>query len=146
MNRYLVIESATGIVRNVIVKEANVPYVVAGMELVDTLAAPPNVSIDWRRSGAQWIAPYDPVPESASPATIRVALRRLHGVTNAQLDATVGAVLASIPNPGERDDAETLWLYSVSIRRDHPLVAAVAVAFNLTDAQTDEVFRVAATI
>jgi hypothetical protein len=34
----------------------------------------------------------------------------------------------------------------VSIRRDHPLVAAVAVAFNLTDAQTDEVFRVAATI
>lgn len=87
-----------------------------------------------------------PVPEAASPATIRVALRRLHGVTNAQLDATVGAVLASIQDPGERDDAETLWLYSVSIRRDHPLVAAVAQAFSLTDAQTDEVFRVAATI
>ena len=88
----------------------------------------------------------EPVPEAASPATIRVALRRLHGVTNAALDATVGAVLASIQDPGERDDAETMWLYSVSIRRDHPLVAAVAVAFNLTDAQTDEVFRVAETI
>lgn len=88
----------------------------------------------------------EPVPEAVSPATIRVALRRLHGVTNAALDATVGAVLAGIADPGERDDAETLWLYSVSIRRDHPLVAAVAVAFNLTDAQTDEVFRVAATI
>jgi hypothetical protein len=87
-----------------------------------------------------------PVPDAASPATIRVALRRLHGVTNAQLDATVQAVLAGIADPGERDDAETLWLYSVSIRRDHPLVAAVAQAFSLTDAQTDEVFRVAATI
>lgn len=88
----------------------------------------------------------DPVPETASPATIRVALRRLHGITNATLDATVGAVLSSISDPGERDDAETLWLYSVSIRRDHPLVAAVAQAFNLTDAQADEVFRVAATV
>ena len=88
----------------------------------------------------------DPVPEAASPATIRVALRRLHGITNATLDATVAAVLAGISDPGERDDAETLWLYSVSIRRDHPLVAAVAQAFSLTDAQTDEVFRVAATV
>lgn len=87
-----------------------------------------------------------PVPEAASPATIRVALRRLHGITNSVLDATVGAVLSTISDPGERDDAETLWLYSVSIRRDHPLVAAVAQAFNLTDAQTDEVFRVAETV
>ena len=97
------------------------------------------------------IAEYDDgvslyVPESASPATIRVALRRLHGITNATLDATVAAVLAGISDPGERDDAETLWLYSVSMRRDHPLVAAVAQAFSLTDAQTDEVFRVAATV
>lgn len=87
-----------------------------------------------------------PIPETASPATIRVALRRLHGVTNAALDATVGAVLSAIPDPGERDDAETLWLYSVSIRRDHPLVAAVGAALNLTADQVDEVFRVAATI
>lgn len=97
------------------------------------------------------IAEYDdgtpmPVPEAASPATIRVALRRLHGVTNATLDATVAAVLAGISDPGERDDAETLWLYSVSIRRDHPLVSAVSAALNLTSDQTDEVFRVAATV
>jgi hypothetical protein len=87
-----------------------------------------------------------PVVEAASPATIRVALRRLHGVTNAALDATVGAVLAGIADPGERDDAETLWLYSVSIRRDHPLVAAVGAALNLTPAEVDDVFRLAATI
>ena len=88
----------------------------------------------------------EPVPEAASPATIRVALRRLHGVTNATLDATVAAVLASIQDPGERDDAETLWLYSVSIRRDHPLVAAVGQVLSLTSDQVDDVFRVAETI
>lgn len=88
----------------------------------------------------------EPVPEAASPATIRVALRRLHGITNAALDATVGTVLSSITDPGERDDAETLWLYSVSIRRDHPLVAAVGAALNITPDHVDEVFRVAATV
>jgi hypothetical protein len=88
----------------------------------------------------------EPVPDVASPATIRVALRRLHGVTNTALDATVDAVLSQITDPGERDDAETLWLYSVSIRRDHPLVAAVGQVLNLTSDQVDEVFRVAETI
>lgn len=96
------------------------------------------------------IADYDdgvlePVPEAASPATIRVALRRLHGVSNSALDATVAAVIDSLPID-EQDDAETMWLYSVSIRRDHPLVAAVGQVLNLTSAQVDEVFRVAATI
>lgn len=97
------------------------------------------------------IAEYDdgqvpPVPDAATPASIRVALRRLYGVGNATLDATVEAVLTNISDQGERDDAETLWLYSVSIRRDHPLVAAVAAALNLTTEQTDQAFRVAATV
>lgn len=86
------------------------------------------------------------VPEAASPATIRVALRRLHGVTNATLDATVAAVIAGLPTNDARDEAETMWVYSVSIRRDHPLVAAVGQALNLTSDQVDDVFRVAATI
>ena len=122
--------------------------VLGTIDLPDNMPADEVLRRTFTNSGvvAEGVVMPTPVPEAASPATIRVALRRLHGVTNAQLDATVGAVLASIPDPGERDDAETLWLYSVSIRRDHPLVAAVAVAFNLTDAQTDEVFRVAATI
>ena len=94
----------------------------------------------------EWIDVELPVPEAASPATIRVALRRLHGISNAALDATVGAVLAGISDPGERDDAETLWLYSVSIRRDHPLVAAVGQALNLSSGQVDDVFRTASTV
>lgn len=122
--------------------------VLGTIDLPDDMPADEVLRRTYTHSGvvAEGVVLPLPVPEAASPATIRVALRRLHGVTNAQLDATVQAVLAGIADPGERDDAETLWLYSVSIRRDHPLVAAVAVAFNLTDAQTDEVFRVAATI
>jgi hypothetical protein len=122
--------------------------VLGTIDLPDNMPADEVLRRTFTNSGvvAEGVVMPTPVPEAASPATIRVALRRLHGVTNAQLDATVQAVLAGIADPGERDDAETLWLYSVSIRRDHPLVAAVAVAFNLTDAQTDEVFRVAATI
>ena len=89
--------------------------------------------------------PIERVPDAASPATIRVALRRLYGVTNAQLDSVVSQVIASLP-PVDQDDAETLWIYSVSIRRDHPLVAAVGVALNLTTDQVDDVFRMAATI
>ena len=104
----------------------------------------------WDASGNlivdEWIDVKEFVPEAASPATILVALRRLHGVTNSVLDATVDTVLSQIADPGERDDAETLWLYSVSIRRDHPLVAAVGVALNLSSSQIDDVFRTANTI
>ena len=87
-----------------------------------------------------------PVPDAASPATIRIALRRLHGVPNSQLDFVVDSVIASIPDPDEREDARTLWTYSVSIRRDHPLVAAVSSSLSLTAADVDGVFRLAATI
>ena len=57
----------------------------------------------------------------------------------------MAAVIDSLP-ADEQDDAETMWLYSVSIRRDHPLVAAVGQVLSLTSDQVDDVFRVAATI
>ena len=122
--------------------------VLGTIDLPDNMPADEVLRRTFTNSGvvAEGVVMPTPVPEAASPATIRVALRRLHGVTNAQLDATVQAVLAGIADPGERDDAETLWMYSVSIRRDHPLVAAVGAALNLTPDQVDEVFRVAATV
>jgi hypothetical protein len=122
--------------------------VVGTLELPDSMPADEVLRRTYTQSGivADGVTLPEPVPDSASPATIRVALRRLHGVTNAAFDATVAAVLAGIADPGERDDAETLWLYSVSIRRDHPLVGAVGVALSLTSEQVDDVFRLAATI
>jgi hypothetical protein len=119
--------------------------VLGTIDLPDDMPADEVLRRTFTNSGvvAEGVVMPTPVPEAASPATIRVALRRLHGVTNATLDATLDAVLSQITDPGERDDAETLWLYSVSIRRDHPLVAAVGQALNLTSAQVDDVFRVA---
>jgi hypothetical protein len=122
--------------------------VVGTIDLPDDMPADEVLRRTYTQSGvlAEGYSLPTPVPESATPATIRVALRRLHGVTNSTLDATVDAVLSQIPDDGQREEAETLWLYSVSIRRDHPLVAAVGEALALTSAEVDEVFRVAETI
>jgi hypothetical protein len=122
--------------------------VLGTIDLPDNMPADEVLRRTFTQSGvvAEGVVLPTPVPEAASPATIRVALRRLHGITNSVLDATVGAVLSTISDPGERDDAETLWLYSVSIRRDHPLVAAVGVALNLSSDQIDDVFRTAETV
>lgn len=116
--------------------------VLGTIDLPDDMPADEVLRRTYTQSGvvADGVVLPTPVPESASPATIRVALRRLHGISNAQLDATVDAVLGSIDNQEEREDAETLWTYSVSIQRNHPLVAAVGIAFNLTKNQIDDIF------
>lgn len=116
--------------------------VLGTIDLPDDMPADEVLRRTYTQSGvvADGVVLPTPVPESASPATIRVALRRLHSISNAQLDATVDAVLGSIDNQEEREDAETLWTYSVSIQRNHPLVAAVGIAFNLTQNQIDDIF------
>lgn len=90
--------------------------------------------------------PIPPPPPFASPASIRVALRRLHGITLPQLNAVISQVISSMPDPGDREDAEILWEYSVQIERYHPLVGAIAMALNLTDEQVDDVFRATANV
>lgn len=87
-----------------------------------------------------------PPPSTATPASIRVALRRTHGVSLQQLDAVIYQIINSMPDAGAREDAEILWLYAVEIERSHPLVAAIGSALNLTSQQIDNVFRVAANI
>ncbi|NBW12568.1 MAG: hypothetical protein EBR82_31535 [Caulobacteraceae bacterium] len=121
--------------------------VVGTIDLPDNMPADEVLRRTYTESGvvAEGYSLPKPVPEAASPATIRVALRRLHGVSNSALDATVAAVIDSLPSD-EQDDAETMWLYSVSIRRDHPLVAAVGQVLALSSSQIDEVFRIADTI
>lgn len=86
------------------------------------------------------------VPEEATPASIRVALRRLHGITTSQLDVVIDQAISSMPDAGAQEDARILWMYAVEIQRTHPLVAAVGSALNLNDQQIDDVFRTAATV
>jgi hypothetical protein len=81
-----------------------------------------------------------PVPESASPAYLRVALRRLHGITSPMISAKIEL----IPDPQDRQDADDLWEYATQIRRTHPLVISLAASFALTEAEVDQVFILAA--
>jgi len=87
-----------------------------------------------------------PPPESATPATIRIAMRRLYNITGAQFDAVVAQVIAAIPDENDRQDALDLWQYAIEIQRTHPLVAAVAGVFGLSQQQIDDAFRFADTI
>lgn len=87
-----------------------------------------------------------PPPSTATPASIRVALRRLHNITLLQLDDVITQVIASLPDAGAQADAEILWEYAIEIQRAHPLVAAIAAALNLNDQQIDDVFREAANV
>lgn len=87
-----------------------------------------------------------PPPDKATPATIRIAMRRLYSITGQQFDAVVAQVIAAIPSEADRQDATDLWQYAVEIQRTHPLVAAVANVFGLSQQQIDDAFRFAATI
>lgn len=77
-----------------------------------------------------------PVPESVGPAQLRIIMRRMFGISAAQ----VLQVLNALPEP-DREDAFDLWEYATSIKRTHPLVTAFATAFKLTPEQVDEAFR-----
>ncbi len=87
-----------------------------------------------------------PIPDKVTPATIRIAMRRLYNITGQQFDTVVAQIIASIPNEADRQDATDLWQYAVEIQRTHPLVAAVATVLGLSQQQIDDAFRFAATI
>ena len=81
------------------------------------------------------------VPASIGPGQMRVALRRLHGVTSAQLSGIVAQIIAGITDDNARADAQDLWDHSGIIERNHPLVLVVSRVLGLTSDQVDELFR-----
>lgn len=94
-----------------------------GWHLIDGALVPPQ-------------APGQPVPQSVSMFQARTALRR------AGLLAAVEAAVAASADP-EIQDA---WEYGTELHRASRTVAALAAQIGLTDAQVDDLFRVAATI
>lgn len=78
---------------------------------------------DWRRT------------LSVSPLQIRRALRQ------AGLFEAVSAFVASAD-----DDVRDAWEYAVQIDRTDPLIVGAAEALGVTDAQVDDLFRLAATL
>jgi len=91
----------------------------------------------WRQgeidSGWTRPQPVAPVPQSVSPWQMRRALNQLG------LRAMVEAAVAA----GDQD-ARDGWDYALEIRRDNPLLAGMASALGMTNAQLDDLFRLAA--
>lgn len=77
-----------------------------------------------------------PVPEAVTARQARLAL-----LGAGKLD-DVEAALAQMPGPQGRA-AQIEWEYAVEIRRDSPLIAALAPALGLTMEQVDDLFRAA---
>lgn len=76
------------------------------------------------------------VPQSVSMFQARTAMRR------AGLLASVETAVAASADP-EIQDA---WEYATEFHRASPTIAALAAQIGMTDAQVDDLFRVAATI
>ena len=83
----------------------------------------------------EWVAPPATVPASVTLAQARVALRRA-----GKFSAADTAIKAA---GGEALDA---WEYGNQISRSSPLVASMATALGLTEAQVDGLFVVAGSI
>jgi hypothetical protein len=86
-------------------------------------------------------AAIEPHVQEVSNAQAREALIR-SGISISSVDAA----LAAITDPVEREVAVTQWEYRSMIRRDAELVVSMAGAMNLTPAQVDDLFRLAATL
>lgn len=75
------------------------------------------------------------VPVSVSPLQIRKALRQI-GLNNAVMEFIKTA-------PVEVQEA---WEYAIEIRRDDPFILAAAVSLQQSEAQIDNLFRLASTL
>lgn len=132
-------------------------YMGTGTGQRTTEIAPANTSIDeteglsrsnW--TGYEWIElPYvkppesvivDPVPEAITPRQAKIAL--LH----AGLLDDVETAISAIPDETTRRIAQIEWEYAQEVRRDWPLLVAVAGQMGLADEQVDDLFRIAANI
>ena len=76
------------------------------------------------------------VPERITPRQFRLAIFRLHGVTDAQIEA---AIIENIPEP-QRTEALIEYRTSTYFRRSHPMLAGVAAMFGLTSEDLDQIF------
>lgn len=82
-----------------------------------------------------WAMQARPVPFSVTPLQIRKALRQIG------LKAAVDGYLATLP-----EEVAEEWEYALEVRRDNPTLLAAADALGMTEAQADDLFRLAASL
>ncbi|MGL4272498.1 MAG: hypothetical protein ACRCTO_09420 [Pseudomonas paracarnis] len=78
----------------------------------------------------------EPVPEAVTARQARLAL------LGAGVLPMVESALTAIPGV-EGEAARIEWEYALEIRRDSPLIGALAPMLGLTDGQVDDLFRAA---
>lgn len=76
-----------------------------------------------------------PVPASVSPLQIRKALRQM------ELKAPIDDYIAT-----QDEETQEAWEYAVQIDRDNPEIAAAAAELDKSEADIDDLFRLAATL
>lgn len=79
------------------------------------------------------------VPQKVTMRQARLALLQGGYLT------TINAAIAAMPGAAG-DAARIEWEFSSTVERNRPLVAAMASALNLTSAQIDDLFKLAATL
>lgn len=83
-----------------------------------------------------------PAPVIPQAVTMRQARRALRV---AGMIGRVDAAIATLPSP-QKEDAQIEWEYSQEVQRHNGLVAAMAPALGLTNAQIDALFIAAAAL
>ena len=91
----------------------------------------------WAYDGTTFTPPVlaAPVPEAVQPLQIRKAIRAKGLKT--QVDLYVASV---------SEEKREAWEYAISIPRNHGLIIEAAAAMRWTEAQTDDLFRLAASL
>lgn len=128
---------AGGVVTNVV--EADSAWIAANHPTADLLQDGVFVSPGATRASAN---NYTVVVPVVMPAEVTMRQARLALLQAGKL-AAVTAAIDSMPSP-DKEAAQIEWEYSNTLRRDHPLVAALGPALNLTGEQLDDLFITAA--
>ncbi|WP_234836158.1 hypothetical protein [Sinorhizobium meliloti] len=92
------------------------------------------------------VAPYTPPPvETVRDAMIPLTARqlRLGLVSNGFTLAQVTAVIETMPEGADKENARIEWEYATTFDRTHPLIAMVGAALGLADEQIDAMWAAA---
>lgn len=109
----------------------------------------PGEGFGWNWSGVAWVlAPLNPPPVREVPTVpASVSMRQAkRALLAAGLLDSADMAIAGIADETERRAALIDWTSATEVRRDWPLVAAIAQALHMTDAQIDALFTEAATL
>lgn len=95
-------------------------------------------------SGSVWAVTTTPPPAAVAP--VPASVTRFQARAALHLAGHLSAVEAAMADPGMDPLARLAWQDALEFVRASPTVAGLAGALGLTDAQIDDLFRLAATI